>query len=87
MNERLGKILLGTDPEATRRTARLSQWNESLDHNDQAIYRIRESVRIAYADAIARDDRTLLDQLDPHLTYLENNAYLMTYARLRAACA
>ena len=34
--------------------------------------------------AVARDDRTLIEQLDPHLTYLENNAYLMRYARLRA---
>ena len=61
----------------------MSQWNESLDHNDHAIYRIRESVRTAYADAITQNDLTLRDQLDPHVTYLENNAYLMKYARLR----
>ena len=36
------------------------------------------------ADALARSDRRLLEQLAPHLTYLENNAYLMHYARLRA---
>jgi hypothetical protein len=85
LNERLGDILRGTEPEAARRTARLSQWNESLDHNDHAIYRIRESVRTAYADAITQNDLTLRDHLDPHLTYLENNAYLMKYARLRDA--
>ncbi len=83
LNERLGDILRDTQPVAARRTERLSQWNESLDHNDNAIYRIRESVRTAYADAITRDDRLLLEQLDPHLTYLENNAHLMRYARLR----
>ncbi len=85
LNERLGKILLCTEPEAARRTARLSQWNESLDHNDHAIYRIRESVRTAYAAAITQNDLTLRDQLDPHVTYLENNAHLMKYARLRDA--
>ena len=37
-----------------------------------------------YADALARDDRTRLAQLVPHLTYLKNNASLMRYARLRA---
>ena len=85
LNERLGKILRCAEPEPARRTTRLSQWNESLDHNDHAIYRIRESVRTAYADAIAREDSTLLEALAPHLTYLENNAHLMKYARLRNA--
>ena len=85
LNERLGDILRGTEPEATRRAARLSQWNDSLDHNDQAIYRIREFVRTAYAAAITQNDLALRDQLDPHVTYLENNAYLMKYARLRDA--
>ena len=41
-------------------------------------------VRDRYADALARSDRRLLKQLAPHLTYLENNADLMHYARLRA---
>ena len=49
-----------------------------------AIYRIRAWVRDRYADALARSDRRLLKQLAPHLTYLENNADLMHYARLRA---
>ena len=84
LNERLGDILRSTESDPVRRTARLSHWNDSLDHHDHAIYRIREFVRTAYTDAIARDDRTLLDQLTPHLTYLDNNAYLMKYARLRA---
>jgi hypothetical protein len=65
LNERLGDILRCTEPAAAGRTDRLSQWNESLDRNDNAIYRIRESVRTAYADAITRDDRLLLEQLDP----------------------
>ena len=85
LNERLGDILRGTQPDAARRTARLSQWTERLDHNDNAIYRIREAVRTAYAAAISQNDLTLRDQLDPHVTYLENNAYLMKYARLRDA--
>ena len=56
----------------------------SLDGTDHAIYRIRAWVRDRYADALARSDRRLLKQLAPHLTYLENNADLMHYARLRA---
>ena len=40
-------------------------------------------VRDRYADALARSDRTLRER-ESHLTYLENNAYLMHYARLRA---
>jgi len=83
VNERLGEVLRYLEPEAATRAARLSQWNDSLDRNDKAIYRIREGVRIAYADAITRDDHTLRDHLEPHLTYLENNAHLMCYARLR----
>ena len=62
---------------------RLSQWNERLDCDDNAIYRIRAAVRDIHADAITRNDRTLLDQLSPHLTYLENNGHLMRYSRLR----
>ena len=84
LNERLGEVLRYIEPDVTARGDQLSRWNESLDHNDNAIYRVREWVRHRYADAVARDDRTLIEQLDPHLTYLENNAYLMRYARLRA---
>ena len=72
------------EPDASTRRARLSRWNESLDGTDHAIYRIRAWVRDRYADALARSDRRLLEQLAPHLTYLENNADLMHYARLRA---
>ena len=84
LNERLGEVLRYIEPDVAARGDRLSRWNESLDHNDNAIYRVREWVRHRYADAVARDDRTLIEQLAPHLTYLENNAYLMRYARLRA---
>lgn len=84
LNEHLGNIARALEPEAATRAARVSQWNESLDRNDKAIYRIREEVRRGYADAIARDDHTVRDQLAPHLTYLENNAHLLRYARLRA---
>jgi hypothetical protein len=84
LNERLGDIMRALEPEAAARAARVSQWNDSLDGNDKAIYRIREQVRRAHADAIARDDAPVRDQVAPHLTYLENNAHLMRYARLRA---
>jgi hypothetical protein len=83
LNERLSDVLRYTEPDAAKRIARLSNWNTSLDQNDTAIYRIRESVRVSYADAIAENNLTLLEQLEPHLTYLENNASLMRYARLR----
>jgi len=84
LNERLADVLRYVEPDASTRRARLARWDESLDGHDYAIYRIRTWVRDRYADALARSDRTLLEQLAPHLTYLENNAYLMRYARLRA---
>ena len=84
LTERLGEVLRYLEPDASARGDRLSRWNESLDRNDNAIYRIRAWVRDRYADALARNDRILLEQLEPHLTYLENNAYLMRYVRLRA---
>ena len=80
---RLADVLRYVEPDVAVRKARLSRWIESLDHNDRAIYRIRDWVRHCYAAAITRDDATLIEQLDPHLTYLENNAHLMQYARLR----
>lgn len=83
LNERLAEILRGVEPDVAARGERLSQWNERLDRDDDAIYRIRATVRAIHADATLRRDRVLLDTLDPHLTYLENNAYLMRYARLR----
>ena len=84
LTERLADVLRYGEPDASTRRARLSRWNESLDGTDHAIYRIRAWVRDRYADALARSDRRLLEQLAPHLTYLENNAALMHYARLRA---
>ena len=81
---RRADVLRYGEPDASTRRARLSRWNESLDGTDHAIYRIRAWVRDRYADALARSDRRLLEQLAPHLTYLENNADLMHYARLRA---
>jgi hypothetical protein len=84
LNERLAEILRSVEPDVTARGDRLSYWNERLDQDDNAIYRIRAVVRDLHADAITRGDLTLVKQLDPHLTYLENNAYLMRYARLRA---
>ena len=53
-----------------------------LDCDDNAIYRIRGTVRDLHTDAITRGDFTLVKQLDPHLTYLENNGHLMRYSRL-----
>lgn len=84
LNERLGELLRGLEPDAAVRTARLSRWNDSLDQNDFAIYRIRAWVRDQHAEAVTQNDRTRLEQIAPHLTYLEHNASLMRYARLRA---
>ena len=84
LNERLAEVLRYVEPDPATRQAQLSRWNESLDGHDHTIYRIRTWVRARYADALARHDRTRLDPLAPHLTYLENNASLMRYARLRA---
>ena len=84
LNERLAEVLRVLDPDAAMRGDRLSRWNASLDVNDHAIYRIRQEVRTAQADALARGDHATHDQLAPHVTYLENNAWLMRYARLRA---
>ena len=84
LNDHLGEVLRSVEPDAAVRKARLAQWNESLDRNDHAIYRIRTWVRDQYADALTRGDHRLVEQLHPHLTYLENNAALMRYARLRA---
>lgn len=83
LNERLGDILRALEPDASTRADQLSRWNARLDHDDHAIYRIREWVRTACADARLRNDRRFLDHVEPHLTYLENNAYLMRYAQLR----
>jgi hypothetical protein len=82
LNERLADVLRSVEPDVAARGERLSQWNERLDCDDNAIYRIRAAVRDLHADAITRHDRTLLDQLSPHLTYLENNGHLMRYSRL-----
>jgi hypothetical protein len=84
LNDHLGDVLRALEPDAGARAARLSQWNDSLDVNDNAIYRIREEIRTAYADALACHEDKLCDHLEPHVTYLANNAYLMRYARLRA---
>ena len=83
LTDRLADVLRYVEPDEATRRARLARWDESLDGHDHAIYRIRTWVRDRYADALARSDRTLLEQLKPHLTYLENNASLMRYARLR----
>ena len=85
VNERLSEVLECVEPDVAARGGQLSRWNESLDRNDNAIYRIREYVRDKYADAMARDERTLLEHLEPHMTYLENNAHRMRYASLREA--
>lgn len=82
LNERFGDILRCTEPEAAKRKKRLSDWNTSLDQSDSAIYRIRDFVRALHAEAITKNDPILVEQLEPHLTYLENNAHRMRYARL-----
>ena len=84
LNERLAEVLRSIEPDVAARGARLSHWNARLDQDDKAIYRIRATVRKISADAVTRNDRTLFLTLDPHLTYLENHAHLMRYARLRA---
>ena len=82
VNERLGEVLRLVEPDATAREQQLSRWNDSLDHNDQAIYRIRTWLWDRHADAVAAADEQLIEQLDPQLTFFDNNAYLMRYARL-----
>lgn len=84
VNDHLAAVLRVLEPDAAARAAQLSRWNDQLDHNDKAIYRIRETIRAAYADAGTRQDETTRAQLEPHVTYLDNNASLMRYARLRA---
>ena len=69
LNERLGAVLRVLAPDAATRATRLSQWNESLDRNDGAVYRIREGIRTAYAGALARQDTAASDQLALHVTY------------------
>jgi len=71
LNARLGAVLRYVEPDAAVRKDRLSRWNASLDRNNDTIYRIRAWVRDRYADTLARDDQTLLEQLDPHLTHLD----------------
>jgi hypothetical protein len=75
LNERLAEVLRSVEPDVTVRGDRLSYWNERLDRDDDAIYRIRGTVRDLHAAAISRGDLTLVKQLDPHLTSLENHAY------------
>ena len=78
------KILRLIEADPNERERLLSRWNDSLDQNDKAIYRIRQWVRDRYAEAECCGDNTLTVGIAPHLTYLENNAYLMCYARLRS---
>lgn len=85
LNERFGDILRCTEPDARKRMQRLSSWNVSLDQSDSAIYRIRDSIRAVYADAIAKNDGALVEELEPHVTYLDNNAHRMRYARFLEA--
>ena len=40
VNERLADVLRYVEPDASTRRARLARWNETLDGNDHAIYRI-----------------------------------------------
>ena len=82
LNERLGDVLKLTEPKPELRVGQLSRWNDSLDGNDNAIYRIRQSLRDKHADAISNGDQQLAEALKPHVTYLENNAHLMRYARV-----
>ena len=82
LNDRLAELLREVEPNATDRVVQLSRWNDSLDQNDNAIYRIRQWVRDISLNAAAENNQDLLDHIEPHLTYLENNAHLMRYARL-----
>jgi len=83
LNERLADVLRSVEPDVAAREDLLSYWNERLDRDDNAIYRIRAIVRDLHDDALTRHDRPQLAALGPHLTYLENNGHLMRYARLR----
>jgi hypothetical protein len=84
LNEHLGEVLRALGLTEAARRERLARWNDSLDQHDTAIYRIRAWVRARYAELVAQRDHARLALIQPHLTYLENNAGLMRYARLRA---
>jgi hypothetical protein len=84
LNERLAKVLKLTEPDDTKRRGQLSRWNDSLDCNDNAIYRIRQHIRDLHIAAQQEGQTELAENLEPHVTYLENNAKLMRYATLRA---
>ena len=82
LNDRLAELLRLVESNAAQRVVQLSRWNDSLDQNDNAIYRIRQWARDISLNVVAESNQELLDQVDPHLTYLENNANLMRYASL-----
>lgn len=82
LNERLADVLKLIEQNPEQRSLQLSRWNDSLDANDNAIYRIRQWVRDKFSDASNNDNQQLADGLKPHLTYLENNAHFMRYSRV-----
>jgi hypothetical protein len=53
VNERLGQVLRLVEPDANAREQQLSRWNDSLDRNDKAIYRIRIWLWDHLDDAVA----------------------------------
>jgi hypothetical protein len=79
LNERLGEILRLVEPDARQRLAQLRRWNTRLDADDRAIDRI---ARWIAARMIAPGVDTAA--IEPHFTYLTNQADRMRYATIRA---
>ena len=82
LNERLAEVLRLIEPDAAARSDQLSRWNDELDRNEYAIIRIRKRISDSHADVVAGGDLELAEKLEPHLTYLQNNADRMRYAHL-----
>ena len=79
LSERFAKILRATEADGATRKATLSRWNDNLDKDDGAIDEIHGWVESLFMDGLNRDDWDLVDALDDHLTYLDNNKDRMRY--------
>jgi hypothetical protein len=82
VTERLADVLRLVEPDLDTRKAQLTGWNESLNSSQNAIYRIRDTVRGHHAAALDMVNQELAEAIEPHLTYLENNASRMRYVHL-----
>jgi len=79
--ERLADALATCGFTEVWRREKLREWNQMLDHDDDAIDHIRAYVRSLYESYSGATRRAL----EKHVTYLDNNHDRMRYASLRAA--